>query len=538
MQWLVDLKIRHKILLVSLAGAVGFALYLALHVLVVNQNAATLERVRSVYFPALEKTDTSLVKLDKIKEAFNLAATTGEADMLTEADGLAAAIEKNFAEITALDTGLAVEIATLKPLFANYYTTARSLTKGIVGKTIRGADIKENVDKMQASLSAFENAFRNFRRTNYEKFTSAIDDANSAAARAVTLGLLIGVITLVSLGVIGTLISRLITDNIDMILRSLREISSGQGDLTKRLQSKSEDELGELVGSFNTFLQKLQQIIAEVLDRAKIISATSRQISEGNSNLSRRTESQASSLEETAANMEEMTGTVKESVDHTTNASNMANTTEELAQRSGDVIHQATVAMSHIDSSNKKIVDIIAVMDSIAFQTNLLALNAAVEAAHAGGQGHGFAVVANEVRALAQRSAASAQEVRALIQDSVEKVQLGTQMVEGANKSLQEIVASAKRMAAIVAEIAAASREQAVGIDQVNVAITEIDRATQENAALVIEVASASKSMEDQAKSLYQLLRSFKVAEESLVETPPVATKTNQMRLVGGGRSS
>jgi methyl-accepting chemotaxis protein len=241
----------------------------------------------------------------------------------------------------------------------------------------------------------------------------------------------------------------------------------------------------------------------------------SKEIASGNADLSSRTEEQASSLEETASSMEELTSTVKQNAENAKQANQLAAGASEVAVKGGTVVGQVVTTMSSINESSKKIVDIISVIDGIAFQTNILALNAAVEAARAGEQGRGFAVVATEVRTLAQRSAAAAKEIKELIGDSVEKVGAGTKLVDEAGKTMEEIVSSVKRVTDIMAEITAASQEQSAGIEQVNTAITQMDEVTQQNAALVEEAAAAAESMEEQAGNLATAVAIFKLSGQS-----------------------
>jgi methyl-accepting chemotaxis protein len=227
--------------------------------------------------------------------------------------------------------------------------------------------------------------------------------------------------------------------------------------------------------------------------------------------LSSRTEEQAGSLEETASSMEELTSTVQQNADNALQANQLAQSATAVAQKGGEVVSQVVSTMGAINDSAKKIVDIISVIDGIAFQTNILALNAAVEAARAGEQGRGFAVVASEVRNLAQRSAGAAKEIKALISDSVEKVDAGSRLVDQAGTTMEEIVDSIKRVTDIMNEIAAASREQATGINQVNDAITQMDQVTQQNAALVEEAAAAAQSLQDQSVQLAKTVSTFKL---------------------------
>jgi len=283
------------------------------------------------------------------------------------------------------------------------------------------------------------------------------------------------------------------------------------GDLTVRFTDTGR-ETG-IYAAMRDMTGQLQEIVGKVTQATDQVSSAAGQIAQGSADLSQRTEEQASALEETASSMEELTSTVKQSADNAGQANSLAGAARTQAEQGGQVVDQAVVAMNAINQSSRKIADIIGVIDEIAFQTNLLALNAAVEAARAGEQGRGFAVVAGEVRKLAQRSADAAKEIKALITDSVAKVEDGGKLVDRAGQTLREIMGSVKKVSDIVAEMAAAAREQASGIEQVNKAILQMDQVTQQNAALVEETAAASHAMGDQARELQQLMGFFTLEE-------------------------
>ena len=283
------------------------------------------------------------------------------------------------------------------------------------------------------------------------------------------------------------------------------------GDLSSRIDVTTTDEMGQLLQALKAMNESLVRTVSAVRGGTDAIATAASQITSGNEDLSSRTEQQASSLEETASSMEELTSTVRQNVDNARQANQLATSASQVALRGGDVVEQVVQTMSSIDASSKKIVDIISVIDGIAFQTNILALNAAVEAARAGEQGRGFAVVASEVRNLAQRSAAAAKEIKSLIDDSVEKVDAGSRLVGEAGSTMSEIVDSVKRVTDIMSEIAAASEEQSAGIEQVNQAIGQMDQVTQQNAALVEEAAAAAASMQEQTRKLASTVSIFKL---------------------------
>ena len=326
--------------------------------------------------------------------------------------------------------------------------------------------------------------------------------------------LLIGAISMLSLAAFGMLSARAILSQIGGEPAYAAAIADriASGDLSAEVKLVQGDQTSMLC-AMKKMRDSLATIVAEVRNGADAISSASSQIASGNLDLSSRTEEQASSLEETASSLEELTSTVRQNADNARQANSLAVTASDTAAKGGEVVDEVVTTMGAINESARKIVDIIGVIDGIAFQTNILALNAAVEAARAGEQGRGFAVVAAEVRTLAQRSATAAKEIKALIDDSVQKVESGSRLVDQAGATMVEVVGSVKRVSDIIGEITAASQEQTAGIEQINQAVAQMDEATQQNAALVEEAAAASQSLQDQAATLARAVSVFKLGE-------------------------
>ncbi|MCK6749953.1 methyl-accepting chemotaxis protein [Enterobacter cloacae] len=363
----------------------------------------------------------------------------------------------------------------------------------------------------QGYQDGFEKAYVNYLQQNDSLYDLAVNDSNASYTQAmwILFSMMIAVLALIIsvwLGVRKTLIEPL-----NRLIDSIRHIAGG--DLVKRIDVESDNEMGELAHSLRHMQGELARTVGEVRQGAHAIYSGASEIAMGNNDLSSRTEQQAASLEETAASMEELTVTVKQNAENARQASHLALSASETAQKGGKVVDNVVQTMRDITASSQKISDIISVIDGIAFQTNILALNAAVEAARAGEQGRGFAVVAGEVRNLAQRSAQAAREIKSLIEDSVNRVDLGSTLVESAGETMDEIVNAVTRVTDIMGEIASASDEQSRGIDQVGLAVSEMDRVTQQNASLVEESAAAAAALEEQASRLTQAVAVFRIQQ-------------------------
>jgi len=452
---------------------------------------ASSEKARAAAVANLEKSMKSIQSnLDKARPLYY---TDHGKRMFADTEAKVQAYENQIAHVSKLAQGEAMQEsrATVDYLFTNVLPIANAADDALTGLT----KLKEsNAAKVSAEASAL-----------YE------------SSRTLMLMLVLGSAA-AGIG-LGVLITRSLTRQLGGEPAYASDIASriAAGDLTVDVALRQGDS-SSLLHAMKTMRDSLAQIVGDVRSGTDAIASASGQIATGNLDLSSRTEEQASSLEETASSMEELTSTVKQNADNARQANQLASSASEVAARGGMVVSQVVDTMASINDSSKKIVDIIGVIDSIAFQTNILALNAAVEAARAGEQGRGFAVVASEVRTLAQRSAAAAKEIKGLIDDSVSKVDAGARLVDNAGSTMDEIVDSVRRVTDIMGEISSASQEQTSGIEQINMAISQMDQVTQQNASLVEEAAAAAESLQDQAGKLAQLVSVFKVGNEGRVQ--------------------
>ena len=416
------------------------------------------------------------------------------------------ALVKAFSErpkLTAEEKSLA---DAMLPQLARYRADIETAMKLSLENAGNGKLAMESADGLYQALSKNIGAL-----VELEKKIANESSGRMAAEFRTALGVLVAIVLLavaaslaVALGM-----SRAIVRPLRTAIDAVGAVA--RGDLTVELHSRGRDETAELLQALDRMKQDLRQLVGEVASGAHAVADTSAQIAQGNQDLSQRTEEQASTLEETASSMEELTSTVTQNAENARLASQLAVGASDVARKGGQVVGEVVSTMTGISDSSRKISDIIGVIDGIAFQTNILALNAAVEAARAGEQGRGFAVVAAEVRSLAQRSAAAAKEIKGLIVDSVDKVEAGTRLVGDAGRTMDEIVQAVKKVSDLIAEIAAASREQSSGLEQVNAAVAQMDHVVQQNASLVEEATAAAESMKGQAATLLGMVARFRL---------------------------
>jgi methyl-accepting chemotaxis protein len=506
----------------------GFALVLAL--LVATAGVGVL-RLQGVGEATQEMAQRSLVK-ERLAAAWQLGTSTNSVrtfSLLKSNDAdVQAYLQKN---ITATSTVISETQKKLEDMLASPEELA--LSADIKKKRGDYVELRNQILKLKAegqrdeaakltdtrllgALDSYDASIRAMLAHQQQEIdrTAAAIDAQYRSGRVYLIALAVFALALGS--VLAWLLTRSIVQPIAEALLIAETVAAG--DLSQEFETERGGDFGRLLRGMGEMEDTLTDLVTRIKTSTDSIAVASREIAAGNQDLSSRTEQQASSLEQTAASMEELTSTVKQNADNARQANQLAVSASAVAVKGGNVVSQVVGTMGSINDSSRKIVDIIGVIDGIAFQTNILALNAAVEAARAGEQGKGFAVVASEVRSLAQRSAAAAKEIKTLIGDSVEKVEEGSKQVAEAGRTMEEIVGSVKRVTDIMGEITAASQEQTSGIEQINQAITQMDQVTQQNAALVEEASAAAQSLQEQADSLVQAVSTFKLDADDEVQ--------------------
>ena len=438
---------------------------------------------------------------------------------LDRAEGFTTQSDKAWKDYLALPMGadekeLATDLDTKR---GAYIESLRAVEKALVAKDT--ATVDELVMKKLTSLyGAYDGAATKLEGYQF-KAAEGEYGANQAFFGSFRLGLLIALAVSAALIVFSSVaLLRAILRPLSAALEHFDAIAGGK--LDNHIAVDRDDEMGRLMRGLSKMQEQMAGTVRNIRDGSGAIAAASKEIADGNLDLSRRTENQAATLEETASSLEQLTATVRHNADNARQANQLALSASDVAGQGGTVVSQVVQTMASIDASARKIVDIIAVIDGIAFQTNILALNAAVEAARAGEQGRGFAVVATEVRNLAQRSAAAAKEIKELITASAEQVEAGSQLVNKAGATMDEIVSSVGRVTGIMSEIMVAGEEQSEGINQINQAIVQMDEVTQQNAALVEEAAAAAGALQEQAASLEEMVSTFKLEGRSLALLP------------------
>ena len=483
----------------------------------------------------IKEANIALIKVGRARSNF-LLATTAEERATRQAD-IAKFLAANKASLAKAQPLFVTPAA--KELFARFavveveYASSMSQVLALAAAeplAQRSPELVALLNKTREHANELDSVLDKLSQQKEVRAKEAAEQASSVyqTSRSFMLALVLGS---VAAGLsLGALITRGLTRQLGGEPGYAADIAGAiaEGDLTVEIATRNGDS-ASLLFAMKTMRDKLVGIVSQVRAGTDTITTASSEIAQGNLDLSSRTEEQASSLEETASSMEELTSTVRQNADNARQANTLAGAASDVASKGGAVVGQVVQTMESINASSRKIVDMISVIDGIAFQTNILALNAAVEAARAGEEGRGFAVVAAEVRNLAQRSAGAAKEIKALIGDSVEQVEIGSKLVRDAGLTMDEVVGSVRRVADIMQEITAASSEQSAGIEQVNQAVVQMDQVTQQNAALVEEAAAAAESLQDQAHALTELVGVFRLGGQA-DGAPAAAGKVTPLR--------
>ncbi|MBB3214267.1 methyl-accepting chemotaxis protein [Herbaspirillum sp. Sphag1AN] len=523
MRWFYNLKIARKlflsfsIILVVVAGLGGFAL------LQLQQVNAASSKIVTDWLPSirtLSQIKLTLARSRSFELQYILAATPDRAELASKG----AETQLKELEINQKKYGTLLSEPEEKAVYPEVEKNINIFLaehRNIMAMVATGNKEDAVILLNGKSTTAYREALKQLDKLAEINETGAASSNDLAAHTYANAKLLIGTfvgITIVASLALAMWVARIVSRPLTEALTIARRVAAG--DLTGDITPGSSDETGELMNALKAMNDNLSSIVGEVRDGTDTIYTASAEIASGNLDLSTRTEHQAGSLEETASAMEELTSTVKQNADNARQANELAVSASSIAIAGGNVVGKVVSTMDEINNASRKIVDIISVIDGIAFQTNILALNAAVEAARAGEQGRGFAVVASEVRSLAQRSSSAAREIKVLIDNSVDKVDEGSKLVAEAGATMNEVVSSVRRVTDIVSEISAATLEQSSGLEEVNRAIVNMDEVTQQNAALVEQAAATAQSLQEQAAKLSRSVGTFKLTHTAAATKP------------------
>ncbi|MFZ6843293.1 methyl-accepting chemotaxis protein [Undibacterium sp. RuTC16W] len=532
------MSIKRRIWALPIIATVIFGVGLAVSVYFSTTAISSIKTTENVDYPVLDRAKILSADVRGLTDALKDAVSEGDKKRIDVVAESAKKVKEKLQKLGEVPGQKAIA-DKLTGEFDAYYAPAIKVAK--IMMEIEQGDPQAEIGKMQSALKILEADLAKTVESAQKQFASGVEKSGDNVRNVLYTSILVALIVTVSLGIVSFFVVRTIWQQLGGEPEYAREIAAAvaAGDLSMNIDMDAGDT-SSLLAALKEMQERLQHMVADIKTSAETIKVASAEIASGNADLSSRTESQASSLEETSSSMETLTDTVKQNADNARQANQLVESASDVAVKGGQVVSQVVTTMAEINHSSKKIVDIIGVIDGIAFQTNILALNAAVEAARAGEQGRGFAVVAAEVRNLAQRSAAAAKEIKTLIGDSVDKVNIGSSLVDQAGNTMDEIVASVKRVSDIMAEITSASQEQSSGIQEVSIAIGQMDEMTQQNSALVEEAAAAAESLEEQADHLTSALDVFKLSATSSARgpiarpaSPAVKTQGHRPRAIG-----
>jgi methyl-accepting chemotaxis protein len=539
MEFLQRLSIAKKVYLIPFIGTISFIVYLVLATVTALNNVKTLETTRDIQFPVLQAAESGLVALERVKESLASAVTTGDEEALKISNGFAQQLKKQLNQVSQLDTKLRQEITPILASFDDYYTVAFKVSEEMVSNTADMATIGERSQKMNADYDETQKKLARFSDVQRKDLTDSIDDANQQANRLISVGIVMGLVTTIVLFLTAVLVVGGIKSSLVSIINSLKDLAKEDGDLTVRIQTKSKDELGDLAFWFNSFMEKLQGVVKEIVNTALPLSSLAKDLHQLTDDTNKTIAVQRQAADKAKFAVDDMSSSVIAEASSANEASSAANDSNNAADRGQQTVGVTVNNIRQLATNVKEASDVIlkletdanqvgAVLDvikGIAEQTNLLALNAAIEAARAGEQGRGFAVVADEVRTLASRTQKSTEEIQKTIEQlqsaarsAVQKMQQSTvqaeQSVNSANQageSLQVITTSIRRIREMNQHIASATEEQQSMASTIVSHVIDIVKHTEHSSHSAGNIAKASRELANLAQNLENIARLFRV---------------------------
>jgi methyl-accepting chemotaxis protein len=539
MEFLQRLSIAKKIYLIPLIGTLMFVVFLGLSTKTALSNVKTLENTRDIQFPVLQASESALVSLERLKESLASAVTTGDEEALNGANKLAEQMKKQLTTVGQLESEVSREVSQILQSFDAYYAVAFKVSQEMVSNTADMASIGERSQKMNADYENTVKKLTSFRDVQLNEFKNSIDDANGQASQMITVGVIMMVITVLALFGTALPVVRGIDSSLGHIIRSLRDLAKEDGDLTVRIETKSKDELGDLAYWFNSFMEKLQGVVKEIVNTALPLSSLAKDLNQLTDDTNRTIAVQRKAADQAKIAVDDMSNSViaeASSANEASSAANDSNTAADRGQQTVGItvnnirqlatnVQEASEVILKLETDANQVGAVLDVIKGIAEQTNLLALNAAIEAARAGEQGRGFAVVADEVRTLASRTQKSTEEIQKTIEQlqsaarsAVQKMQQSTvqadQSVTSANQagdSLQAITTSIRRIREMNQHIASATEEQQVMAGTIVGHVVDIVKHTEHTSQSAGHIAKASRELANLAQNLENIARLFRV---------------------------
>ena len=539
MNWFSRISIKYKLLLIPLVGVIGFATNLVYNFSINTQTSHKLENVRDVYYPVLEQANNVIVTLDRTVEILNSAVSAGEMDMIKTADGNADKMRAMFKEMRKLDPQRGERLDELSNEFEDYYKLAHDISAGMIGGKADFAQLNAKVEQMSSRFKVLKSQLVEFRDESHKLFTNNISQSISDANTALSVGAIIAVVITIVLIAVAMYVTMQVTRNIGRVVESLQEIASGEGDLTKRIRQDSQDEIGTLVYWFNSFIERLQGIIKDVVNSIEPLSHVSNELGGLAHDSEHASTEQLESTVSVNRSMKEMFESLNENAANTANAAEAASFANDQAKKGFSVVGEAIRTIDdlarevakagetihQLEADTENVGQILDVIQSIASQTNLLALNAAIEAARAGEHGRGFAVVADEVRTLASRTQESTEEIHRVIEQLQRTARAISEVMTAGQRKAEDSVAKAgetgssleaittrvEQINVMNTQIASATEQQQQTSQFIQRAIDEISTSAQRAADGSAKVASSTEQLQQVAQQLSAVASQFKV---------------------------